>query len=77
MTMLVERALALLLCGLCLDAIAADEPVPEADFIEYLGMWEETDEEWLLLDTVPVAAGREREEPEPESDDTTETKDES
>ncbi|MEM7430587.1 MAG: hypothetical protein AAF351_01480 [Pseudomonadota bacterium] len=30
--------------------VAADESQPDMDFIEYLGLWEESDEEWMLFD---------------------------
>ena len=41
-----------LCCGLCLalTAFAEDEEVPDGEFLEYLGMWEESDEEWLLFE---------------------------
>lgn len=32
-----------------LPAEAADEPAPDIAFIEYLGSWEEDDEDWLAL----------------------------
>ncbi len=58
-------------------ANAADEDVPEMEFLEYLGMWEETDEEWLLLDEDVVADNEERSDPAPEGEESTETEDES
>jgi hypothetical protein len=63
-----ERHLALLACGLCLGpaAMAEEELPPEAEFLEYLGMWEETDEDWLL-----------RSDPVPEGEESTETENES
>ena len=40
--------------------LAADAEVPEMDFLEYLGLWEESDEDWVLIseevDTQAVAA---------------------
>jgi hypothetical protein len=30
-------------------AVAADEPAPDIEFLEYLGSWEESDEDWVLL----------------------------
>ena len=47
------------------------------DFLEYLGMWEASDEEWLLLDDDAVADNKERSEPVPEGEESTETNDES
>ena len=75
---MVERLVVRLLCGLCLAriAVAEEEPAPEVDFIEYLGMWELTDEEWLLLDEVESILAEERNEPAPEGEDSTETEDE-
>ena len=55
-----------MLCGLglCLsasalaeDGVESSDSVPDADFIEYVGMWEESDEDWQLLD-VEAAAER-------------------
>lgn len=49
---------ALLVCGLCLGTAWAAEEAPDqeamrdAEFIEYLGLWEESDEEWLMHDDV-------------------------
>lgn len=46
----------LLICGLCLGTVSVADEAPDADamsdmdFIEYLGLWEESDEEWLMLD---------------------------
>ncbi|MEM7503673.1 MAG: hypothetical protein AAF417_16600 [Pseudomonadota bacterium] len=31
-------------------AFADDEALPDLDFLEYLGSWEESDEEWLLFE---------------------------
>lgn len=39
-----------LLLGVCGVVLAADNDLPEADFLEYLGSWEESDDEWLLFD---------------------------
>lgn len=47
---------ALLACALCIGTAWAAEEAPDDDgaqdveFIEYLGLWEESDEEWLMLD---------------------------
>jgi hypothetical protein len=42
----------LLACG----AVAADEePAPDLEFLEYLGSWEESDEDWVLLAAEVVA----------------------
>lgn len=39
-----------LLLGVCGVVLAADSNLPEAEFLEYLGSWEESDDEWLLFD---------------------------
>jgi len=74
-----ERHVALLACGLCLGAVAAaeeqPEPAPEVEFLEYLGMWELTDEEWLLHDDEETAVAEERSEPVPKGEASTETED--
>ena len=31
-------------------AEAENDEVPDMEFLEYLGLWEETDEDWLLLE---------------------------
>jgi len=54
-----------------------DEELPEHEFLEYLGLWEEADYEWLLLDEEEVADNDERSDPVPESKESPETEDES
>lgn len=46
------------------------------DFLEYLGMWEESDEDWQLLDEDTVAENDERSDPVPEGEASTEKEDE-
>jgi hypothetical protein len=73
----------LFVCGLCLGAAtcAADEAAgpqdPEDEFLEYLGMWEETDEEWLLQDDILTVENEEQGELSREDDDAPENRDES
>ena len=41
-----------LLCGLfgCAGvALADEEEIPDLEFLEYLGSWDESDEDWVLL----------------------------
>jgi hypothetical protein len=73
-----ERLVALLICGLCLGTVAVAEegPAPEAEFIEYLGMWDLTDEDWLLLEDEEMAVAEERSDAAPEGEASTETEDE-
>ena len=69
--------LGLVACGLCLGtgALAAEEPPPDAELLEYLGMWEESDEEWVMQDEILKAEDELRsdsakaEEESPENDD--------
>ena len=69
---LADRA-TLLVCGLCLGTAAAADEAPEAEamgdieFIEYLGLWEESDDEWLMLDDEQDS--EEAPEKEPETED--------
>lgn len=38
--------------------LAEEEPLPDAEFLEYLGSWQESDEDWLLFeDAVSNPAG--------------------
>ena len=64
----------LLCCGLVL---AADEEIPEMDFLEYLGTWEESDEDWLLFNEPMTAENEKRSDPVPEGEESTEKDDES
>jgi hypothetical protein len=62
-------------CGL---AVAAEEDVPDMEFFEYLGMWEETDEEWLMFDELVTAENKREPEPrEPNDEEPVENDDES
>ena len=78
-----ERPIAWLICGLCLATAAQagdQEPEPDTEFLEYLGMWEETDEDWILFDDTQMAEMQEtdkRSEPAPEGEDSSEKTDES
>ncbi|MDH3619344.1 MAG: hypothetical protein OER91_00525 [Gammaproteobacteria bacterium] len=78
-----ESTIALVACGLCFGTVAwaEEEQSPDADFLEYLGMWEESDEDWMVLDDI-LASGNEivideRSDPAPEGEESTETEDES
>lgn len=76
-----KRGIRTLVCGfaLCSSALllAAEDEGPEPDFLEYLGMWEESDEDWLLLDETVVAENEKRSDPAPEGEESTENEDES
>ena len=71
--------LGLVVCGVCLGTgvLAAEPPPPDddAEFLEYLGMWEESDEEWVVQEGILTAEDEIRsdratdEEESPENDD--------
>ena len=63
----------------CSLLVAADEELPEIEFIEYLGLWEESDEDWTMF-SEPMEARNEsekRSDPAPDGKESTETDDES
>ena len=75
-----DRRLAVFACALCVGTtVFAEEETEEldAEFLEYLGMWEETDEEWLLHEENLTADVEERSDPVPDGEESTEQKDES
>lgn len=53
--MLAKAGLLLAMLGGSGLALSAEEEYPELEFLEYLGMWEETDEEWLMVDALVTA----------------------
>ena len=61
----------------CSLVLAADAEIPEPEFLEYLGLWEESDEDWLIFDETITADVEERTDPVPQGEESTETKDES
>ena len=61
----------------CSVVLAADEEVPDPEFLEYLGLWEESDEDWLIFDEPVTAETDERSDPAPEGEESTEKTDES
>ena len=79
MAMSVSRnaLIGLLLMGASL-VLAADEEMPDPEFLEYLGAWEESDEDWLLFEEPVTAELEERTDPVPEEgEESTEKTDES
>lgn len=77
--MLASRHLIAILLVVCSVAAVADEELPEIEFLEYLGLWEESDEEWVMFND-PLNADdkdQQRSDPAPESEESTETHDES
>ena len=69
---------AFLLC-ICSVAVVADEELPEIEFLEYLGLWEGSDEDWVMFNE-PIKADskdQQRSEPAPEGEESMEKPDES
>ncbi len=78
--MLADRGIGMVVCGLLLCggvAAAEEEDVPDMEFLEYLGMWEESDEDWQILAETMTADNEERSDPADESEESMEKKDES
>jgi len=66
------------LLAMCSVFVAADEELPEIEFIEYLGLWEESDEDWTMFSEPMEARNKqdERSDPAPEGKESTERNDE-
>ena len=59
-------------------ALAAEEELRDPEFREYLGTWEESDEDWqIFVPPISAEVEKERSEPVPEGEDSTEKTDES
>jgi hypothetical protein len=54
--------------GVSAAAIAQDEQTPDLAFLEYLGSWDESDEEWLVVAEEILAPGDAPDAPESDSD---------
>lgn len=69
---------AALLLGFSPLPIAADE-LPDEDFLEYLGSWEASDEDWEIFEAQEQEEelSSKRSDPAPEGEESTEIKDES
>ena len=68
-----------LLLGVCGMVLAADNELPEAALLEYLGSWEGSDEEWLIFvkDSEQLTADSEKRiDPAPQGEESTENDDE-
>jgi hypothetical protein len=65
----------------CAGLVAAeDEAMPDIEFLEYLGSWEESDADWVLFSEVEaekVAADTKRTDPVSKDEESVETDDES
>lgn len=77
-----SKGLHTVVCGIALSSalVLAAEPekqdIPDREFLEYLGMWEESDEDWQLLNIDRIAEDDERNDPAPEGEESTESEDE-
>ncbi len=68
-----------LVLGICGVVLAADNELPAGEFLEYLGSWEESDEEWLMFDQDGervAAESDEKVDPAPQGEESTEKDDE-
>ena len=65
----------------CNGVVLAEDAQPDMEFLEYLGSWQESDEDWLLFNDpdreAVVADEIKRSEPVPTGKESTETDDES
>jgi hypothetical protein len=71
-----RSALLLLAFGAAGIAHAAEEEEPEMELLEYLGLWEETDEEWLMLEQQLNTESEQRIDPVPDGEESMEDDDE-
>ena len=55
----------------------ADDEMPDEDFLEYLGLLEESDEDWLMFEKLLTTENEERVDPVPDGEESTEKEDES
>ena len=58
-------------------AQSAGDELPNEDFLEYLGLWEGSDEDWLIFDEPTTAENVERTDLAPDGEESAETEDES
>lgn len=80
MVMSADQRLGALVFGLLLyagEVLAAEEEAPDIELLEYLGMWEESDEDWLILNEAVAADNEERIDPVPQGEESMEKEDES
>lgn len=75
-----DQRLGALVFGLLLyagEVLAAEEEPPDVELLEYLGMWEESDEDWLILNEAVAVDKEERIDPVPQGEESVEKDDES
>jgi len=71
-----RTALFWLLAGAGSVGLAADAEEPDMEFLEYLGQWEESDEEWEMIDYRINLESEERTDPAPQGEESAEKDDE-
>jgi len=68
------------LLGIGGGVTAGDDELPDVEFLEYLGSWDESDEDWLLVSDVKRVRKEimkdEGSDPAPEGEESMETEDE-
>ncbi len=67
-----RNAALVLVFGAAGTVLAAEAEEPDMEFVEYLGLWEESDEEWLMVEYQMDAESEERIDPVPEGEESTE-----
>ncbi len=67
--------LLLLVCGVA--AADDDEQQPDAEFLEYLAMWENEDDSWIVVSVDTELESEDVNDPGPRDEDATEKEDES
>jgi hypothetical protein len=72
-----KNALLCIVFGAAGTALAAESQEPEMEFLEYLGLWEESDEEWMMMEHQINLESEKRSDPVPEGEVSTEDDDES
>jgi hypothetical protein len=73
----VRTVLPWILAGACSLVLAADAGEPDMEFLEYLGLWEESDEEWMIIDRQIAIESDERIDPVSQDEESAEKDDES
>jgi len=72
-----RNALLVLAFGAAGTALAAEAEEPEMEFVEYLGLWEASDEEWLMVEhQMAMESEEERIDPVPDGEESREDDDE-
>jgi hypothetical protein len=73
-----RNAVLVLAFGAAGTVLAAEAEEPEMEFVEYLGLWEESDEDWLMVEhQMAIESEEERIDPVPEGEESREDDDES